>query len=189
MHLREGEVVEKTIRRHPTPYFFKLTKIMLLSAPLYVLLFYLAHAVSGEWILYVFALVSFFVGIIIALVSIDYLLDKLIVTNKRIIWINWKSLFNKEEHETELLDIVDIETKGKGVLSKLRIFNYGLLSIETAATKTFVDFQDCPNPEGLNHFIIERIARRKSKVFGKKEMPERHQEIKADQADEEWSVN
>lgn len=159
MHLREGEVILRVIRRHPTPYLFTLIGIGILATPLYWLLFLIRKETDADWVLSVFAVLSFFVGIIIASYSLDYLLDKLVISNKRVIWVNWRSIIHKEEHEAELNDIQDIEVREMGILSKLKIFDYGLLEIETAATKTAIQFKDCPDPEEVHHFIITQTER------------------------------
>lgn len=180
MQLRHGEAILRTVKRHPTPFVFRVLKIALIALPFYVILFFVARKVEGEWILFLFAAVSFFIGIIIAINCLDYLLDRLIITNKRLIWINWKSLFKREVHEAELIDIQDIESREKGVLSKLKIFDYGFIEIETAASKTCIMFQDCPDPDGLKHFILGQMEKSRGGVKEK-------WEEKA--GEEEWSVN
>lgn len=180
MQLRHGEIILRTIKRHPTPFVFRVLKIALIALPFYVLLFFVARKIEGEWILFLFAAVSFFIGIIIALNCLDYLLDRLIITNKRAVWINWKSLFKREVHEAELLDIQDIESREKGVLSKLKIFDYGFIEIETAASKTCIRFDDCPDPDGVKHFILQQTEKLRGGVHEKWEPPAK---------EEEWSVN
>ena len=138
MRLRHGEEVLKTIKRHPTPFIFKMLKIGLVALPLYFILYLIGRETEGEIGLILFAVLSFALGIIIVLIVFDYVLDRLIITNKRVVWINWKSLIRREEHEAELLDIQDIETREKGILSKLKMFDYGFFEIETAASKTCI---------------------------------------------------
>jgi hypothetical protein len=180
MKLRHGETILRTIKRHPTPYLFRLFKILIVAIPAYLILFYLGREIEGDWPLYPFAAVSFFIGIIVALVSIDYLLDRLIITSKRVVWINWKSLFKREVHEAELIDIQDIESREKGILSKLRLFDYGFIEIETAASKTCILFEDCPDPDGVKHFVLQQTEKLRGGVHEKWEPPEK---------EEEWSVN
>ncbi|MBI5413164.1 PH domain-containing protein [Candidatus Peregrinibacteria bacterium] len=181
MHLRQGEIIYKTFKRHPTPYVFRLIGIAILAVPLYFALYIVwAQTDSAEWGLIGFAVISFFVGLIIAIFSLDYLMDKLMITNKRVVMIDWKSIFNRMEHDAELLDIQDIDIKEKGILAKFRMFNYGYLEIETAASKVCLQYSDCPNPEYVKHFIITQIEKLQSKMHEKRE----HQA-----GDEEWSVN
>lgn len=128
--------------------------ILIVTLPFYVLLFFVYKLLGSGWSLLLFGFLSFFVGVIIGLVSLDFLLDKLVITNKRVVWVNWRSLFYREEHEVELIDIQDVEVQARGVLSKLPGFDYGLLVIETAASKTAIHFADCPDPDQVEHFLV-----------------------------------
>lgn len=179
MHLRHGEVMLREVRRHKTPYVLKLSAVFLVSLPLYLVFFLIGDEFSTEWILLLLAVLSFFVGIVITLISFDYLLDKIIISNKRVVWINWKTPIKREEHEAELIDIQDIETREHGILSKLRIFDYGFLEIETAASKTCIKFNDCPDPEGVKHFILNQMEKPMKILHEKRES----------KAEEDWSVN
>jgi len=119
------------------------------------------------------------------MITLDYILDKLIITNKRVIWINWKTLFKREEHEAELMDIQDIETREKGILSKWHIMDYGLLQIATASSTLCISFEDCPDPEGIKHFIILQMEKMYSTVQKNHTTPQPGIVLKP----EEWSVN
>lgn len=134
---------------------------------------------GASWFLILLAVISFFLGIVIAIVSLEYLLDKLVITNKRVIWIDWHSLFKREEHEAELFDIQDIQTRETGILSKLRIFDYGLVEVETASSKTCIIFIDCPDPEGTKNFILSQLEKQKGGFASRHDVPE----------EEGWSVN
>lgn len=164
MHLRHAEEIIRIIKRHKTPYVFKLLKIFLIIIPLYILLFSLRDQLNIEWMLILFSVLSFFLGIILGLVSLDYLLDKIIITNKRIVWVNWLSLFKKEEHEAELIDVHDVGIRERGILSKLSLFNYGMLDIKTYASKTIISFGDCPHPESVGHFIIVQAEKARGAI-------------------------
>lgn len=175
-------MVLHTIKRHKTPYVLKLAKIFLVALPIYVIVFLIGQQKEVEtWIAVAFfALVSFLLGVIVAVISFDYLMDKLIITNFRVVWVNWKSIFKREEHEAELLDIQDIETREKGILSKMKMFDYGFLEIETASSKTCVSFNDCPNPDGVKHFILGQMQKHRGGL---------HEKESKEHAEQEWSVN
>lgn len=164
MHLRPGEVVMLRVKRHLTPYVLKLLFVAAMAVPLYGVLFFIWDNSSSELLLILFAIISFVLGAIATLISIDYLLDKLVVTNKRVVWINWKGVFNKHESETELHDIQDIETTDKGLLSKLSLLDYGTLQIETAATTTTIIFTDCKYPHEVKLSILKEVERVREKA-------------------------
>lgn len=180
MHLRNGEVITKIIKRHRTPFFFKMAKVLLVTIPVYIGLVILKNEMGSWMFVILLCLVSVFVGIIILQISFDFLLDKLVITNRRVVWVDWKSLFKRSEHEAELIDVQDIETRETGILSKLHFFDYGLLEVETAASKTCIVFTDCPNPEGTKHFILGQMEKDRKRVHEKRENTGEH---------EEWSVN
>lgn len=184
MHLRHGEVIRRRIHRHLTPYVFKLAFIAIIALPLYVMLFLLPDNLGGEWVFVAFALISLVTGMVVTIISMDYLMDKLIVTNKRVVWVNWKSIFTREEREAELLDILDIESCEKGILSKLHILDYGQLILETAAGRTCIQFNDCADPEGVKGFILEEIEAARGN-----QQTESAGSAAKQPEEEEWSVN
>lgn len=163
MHIRPGEEILSEIRRHKTPYFAKLSAVFILAFPVYFFLFKLYDQMSEEIFFGILAFISFFIGMIITIISMDYLLDRLIITDKRVVWVDWKSIFKRAQHETEFKDIQDIITHEKGILSKFKIFDYGLLEISTASSKICIIFNDCPNPEGVKHFVLTQYNKSKVK--------------------------
>lgn len=157
MHLRDGENILIKVKRHPTPYIVRVLGILLLAMPIYFIIYGVGTIISMDVMLILMAILSFLVGIIITIFSLNYFLDTLLISNKRIVLVNWKSIFQREENEVELVDIQDINTLEKGILSGLRILDYGSISIETAASKTSITFTNCPDPEKTKHFILVRI--------------------------------
>jgi hypothetical protein len=90
---------------------------------------------------------------LIAYDSIIYFLDRIVISNKRVVHINWKSLFQREETEADLSEIQDIKTTEFGVLSSFRLFDYGTFRVETASSKVSIIFNNANDPEGIKHFI------------------------------------
>lgn len=158
MHARQGEVIAKVVKRHLTPFFFYVLGTLLLAAPIFFVIYLVDRATGAEWVLTLYAVAAFLTGSALAIISIDYLLDKLVITNMRVVLIDWRSLVMREENEVELLEIQDIKTHAKGILTGISIFDYGTCAIETAASKTSIIFTHCPNPEGVKHFILSQIA-------------------------------
>lgn len=165
MHLRSGEVLLKKTKRHKTPFVFKILKILAVASPIYIILLFMARDIDAEWILLAFAATSFFVGIVIAIVAVEYLFDRLIITNERIVHIDWHSVFRKEEHTAELKDVQDVQINVKGLLSKIGFFNYGMIEVETASAKICVTFHDCPNPEGIKNLIFRQLTHIKQSEY------------------------
>lgn len=166
MHLRQGEIIVKVFRRHLTPYLLRIISICVIATPVYVVLLYLLPVVEGEFVLFAFLGVSAFVGIVVMVYSLDYLMDKLVITSKRVIWVNWLSVIKKEEREAELMDIQDVETQEKGIFANLKVFDYGLLKIETSASKVTIVFQDCPDPIRVKNFLFGSIDKLRMELRG-----------------------
>mgnify|MGYP001608622431 FL=1 len=93
-----------------------------------------------------------------------YWLDKFIVTNYRIVHVTWPFPTIRREFETELSEIQEIATKEMGFLSYLKIFDYGTLKIETAASKVTIFFDKAPDPEGIKHFLYSSVLHKDKTV-------------------------
>ena len=190
MHLRSGEVVLRTVRRHKTPFIIKLITTFIAAVPLYAFIFVIGKEIDEDWLLGILAGLSFCIGIVVAIIGFDYLFDKVLITSRRVIWVDWKNPFNRQEHEAELVDIQDVDTHEKGLLSKLSIFDYGLLEISTAATQGCIAFKDCRSPEDVEHFIFKQIEAQhvpsgSTNKVSAGAIPHKNMQHE----DEEWSVN
>ncbi len=75
---------------------------------------------------------------------IDYYLDVWIVTNKRIIAIEQKGLFNRTTSETELERVQDVTASQKGFFATF--FTYGDITVQTAAERIQFVFKQVDNP-------------------------------------------
>lgn len=153
MKLKENEYVVKVFHHHLSAMILRMSLIALTSIPFFFVAFIVSHILDPVQAIFVylavfvcFALVMFYDGLL-------YHLDRLIITNYRIIYIDWQGAFSRNEHEAELIDIQDIETREKGVLSFLPFMDYGTMTIETASAHTIVKFTEAPDPEGIKHFI------------------------------------
>jgi hypothetical protein len=82
----------------------------------------------------------------------DYYFDVWIITNWRIIDFDLKGLFNVDIATVLDLDhIQDIQTETAGIVGN--ILNFGMLNVQTAATKRELSFDDCPGPTHVERII------------------------------------
>ena len=106
-------------------------------------------------------IVAIYVGLFITFVIIGvlvlffYYLDRLVITNCRIVYTDWRTPFKIEEHEAELSDIQDITTEESGILSFIPIFDFGTFTLETASSEVAIIFKEAPDPENIKHFIYQ----------------------------------
>ena len=84
-----------------------------------------------------------------------YWLDRLVVTNHRVIYVDWKYFTVRNEYGADLGDIQDIVTKEKGFLSHFKMFDYGEFRLETASNRSIIVFVNAPDPEGLRQFVYK----------------------------------
>jgi uncharacterized protein YfeS len=82
-----------------------------------------------------------------------YYLDTLVLTNQRIVHLDWISPFRYQETQAMLDDIQNIESKENGFLSSIKLFDFGEFLVETASTKTVITFNEAPDPEGIKFFV------------------------------------
>jgi uncharacterized membrane protein YbhN (UPF0104 family) len=153
MQFKEGERVLKVFHHHPTPFIFWLVEIMFAFAICFGLLYFFQGLLGTFWFVMVNFSFLFFFLILVFYKSVIYWLDKLIVTNLRIVHVNWTNLMTRKESEAMLNDIQDIKTKEKGLISYFRFFDYGTFSLETASAKTTILFDQAPDPEGIRQYI------------------------------------
>ncbi len=74
----------------------------------------------------------------------NYYFDILIITNKRIIEIEQRDLFNRAIFSVEIIHVEDVSVEVKGVFPT--VFGYGTLEVQTAgAVRNFI-FHDISNP-------------------------------------------
>ncbi len=78
---------------------------------------------------------------------LSWYFDVYIITNERVIDINFNNLLDKKFSEAKLTMIQDITSKVSGVGQTM--FNYGTVFIQTAAEVPEIDFEMVPNPEKI----------------------------------------
>ncbi len=155
--MREGEVVLKIVKRHYTPLLFSKIKAVIALAPLYFVVYIISISFGVEPMIIAISVLTFIASIGLTIALLDYILDKLVITNKRVIYVDWKSLLKVQEAELELRDIQNILTKQLGVLRKLKFFNYGTLEIESAASRTSILVLHCSDPDGAKHVMLSQL--------------------------------
>lgn len=154
MMLREGEKILRTYRHHPTPFVWQIIKALALMVPLYFIIYIFTNGLFTGWAILIHVFVLIICGLVLLYLTLIYWMDKFIVTNQRVLYIDYKYLTVSEEAETFLNDIQDITTKENGLLSYFWIFDYGLITIETPASSVTIVFDDAPDPEGIRQLIF-----------------------------------
>ena len=154
----------RSFYHHPFPYFLRALKLAAISIPFIFVASFFNGTLDETAMIMVYAAIGFVFALIIAHDALLYFLDRIIVTNKRIVYINWINLFTREENEANLDDIQDITTSEFGILSNLAIFDYGTFQVETAASKVAIVFDKANDPEGIKNFVYQ-LQRKSSSIL------------------------
>lgn len=153
MHLREGEQVLKIYRHHYTPFLKQIFIALLGLIPFFFALFLIQDSISAKTFVIIVSIVLLIFALVVLYISLVYWLDKLVITNQRIVLINWLSLSKKDEVEAFYHEIQEIQTVEKGFLAYFKVFDYGTITIETASAHVDLEFPDAPDPEGIRRYI------------------------------------
>lgn len=86
--------------------------------------------------------------------ALSWFFNVYIITDERIVDIDFKSLIYKEISDAEIGKIQDVTLKMGGVLRT--VFNFGTVFIQTAAEKPQFEFEDIPNP-ALVVKVLEKL--------------------------------
>jgi len=82
-----------------------------------------------------------------------YKQSRLLVTDKSLVQVMQKTLFNKKVSRLSMSNVEDVSEEQRGFLASF--FNYGTLTVQTAGTEDNFIFTLCPNPAKLADRIIE----------------------------------
>jgi len=153
MQFKGDESKIKTFFHHPLPYFFRAVQIVVVSFPFFFVASFFQGTLDQTTMFFVYFGIGALFSLILLYDGFLYFMDRIILTNKRIIHVDWRSLVDREETEADLNDIQDISTKEYGILSSIALFDYGTFHVETAASKAAIIFKNATDPEGIKHFI------------------------------------
>lgn len=154
MKLQPHEKIIKVYHHDVFSFILRGIKIWGASLPFFMLAFIFSKILPFWGNISVFGGIIFFFALVHGYDLMMYYLDTLVITNQRIVHLDWISPFRYNEIQAMLDDIQNIESEENGFLSKLPIFDFGLFLVETASTKTIIKFDDAPDPEAIKYFLI-----------------------------------
>lgn len=153
MHLQEDEQLIKTYHHHAAIFVFKTLNFVVVSLPFFFVATFFSGLLNTAQMVMVYSGIAAVFGLLLAYELFFFYFDRLVITNKRILHVDWNGAFSRSEHEAELSDIQDVGTEENGLLAFIPIFDFGTFVVETASTKTTITFKDAPDPEGIKHFV------------------------------------
>ncbi len=161
--LQPGERVICTIKRHPIGILGIYGLGGLIAIVTAVLAFGLAPSVfsgsSDRQIFVAGSLVSLIVAAICAVFALIatkvYWGNTWTLTTDSLTQVDQISLFKRHSSQLSLESLEDVTAEQNGILT--RIFNYGLLKVETAGERSKFTFPFCPNP---NYYAAQILSAR-----------------------------
>ncbi|HCP08501.1 MAG TPA: hypothetical protein DIT25_01740 [Candidatus Moranbacteria bacterium] len=164
---KDGEQIIAVLRRHWFSIIYNLFSIfaavfLLIGGHVYfptLFPIFQSPEFSGLF-LFLENLFAMVIWILFFLIWIDYYFDVWIITNKRIVDVKQKGLFNRSVSELELEKIQDITTRVTGMIPTF--INYGDVDIQTAGGKDHFLFIEVPDPYRVKD-IIMNLQKQKSK--------------------------
>lgn len=160
MHLKEGETILRVYHHHPTPFVLDVLKVIAGAFPFYLVLFSLQGIIPTFWYVIVHIVIFVIFALVIVYVSLVFWLDRLVVTDQRVLFIDYKYLTKRDDSSVAYDEVSDILTKEKGLLSYFRIFDYGTFILDSPSSYISIIFEDAPNPEGIRQFIYQQMQKR-----------------------------
>jgi hypothetical protein len=153
MKLNNEEAILKNLHHHWMTFVGRALKYVFVIPPFYLVAFIfsgLLGKVSTAWLYFGIAI---FFALFMAYDLFFYYMDKLIITTRRVIHVDWKGVFRMTESEVDIEDIQDIVIREHGFIAYFSWFDYGDFLVETASTKATINFESAPDPKGIKNFI------------------------------------
>lgn len=154
----QGETATLMVRAHP---------ITLLGTVVYSAFFFFLLYVSNLFISGFFEpnqtiLFNLFASVFIIsyawLSFLNWYFNVGIITNRRVVDIDFYNLLYKEVTTARLDKIEDVTIKSGGFIQSL--FNYATIFVQTAGTEANVEFQNVPDPSAIVHQINQLMGKK-----------------------------
>lgn len=156
---KDNEEIILIVRRHWFDIFAQLFLVffmvlLLIAGHTYIpsLFPFFQSSPMDDLFLFLESLFAMMIWIVFFIIWIDYYFDVWFITDRRVIDIAQKGLFNRHVSELEHENIQDVTTEVVGVIPTF--LNYGDVFVQTAAEKERFVFRKVPNPYEIKDIII-----------------------------------
>lgn len=150
--MQEGEQVIFEVHRHPIGMLGTYFVTGLILLVLAIVIFAAAPALLPDYKgqILKFGSLGFLITLVLVLAfvwatHVIYWGNRWILTTASLTQILQFSLFNKQSSQLSLEDLEDVTAQTNGLLAKM--FNFGILKVETAGERSKFTFLFCPEPE------------------------------------------
>lgn len=163
MKLQINEKIIKVYHHHALFFFLRGLKVWATVLPFLFLTYMFRTLLPFNVQLWTYAGIIVFFALVHAYDFLMFYLDTLIITNQRVVHLDWINPFKYMETQAMLDDIQNVESEENGFLSEMKIFDFGEFLIETASTRTVISFEQAPDPEGIKFFVTD-LSRRHTNI-------------------------
>lgn len=156
---QENEEIVFLVRAHPITQIFWLVNGFLIFIIIFVGINVFSPYLNSRQILFVYLFTLFFVFSYWWFSFLTWFFNVGLLTNQRVIDIDFSYLTYKEVTSAKLDKIEDITVKSGGFLPS--IFNYGNVFVQTAGTEVNIEFINIPQPEKVKEMINQLLPKSK----------------------------
>lgn len=156
MHLRPDETIIEKYRHHPFPFFLQMLLMGFASVILFAGIVLFFPDVSSDILFTVRLVLAILLLLFIAHLVLVYWGDALILTNYRLISVDWKFFHWQTEEELGLHSVKEVETSDNGLLRYIPLFDYGIVRVFSEG-KGEISFSQAPSPDKIKHAILTYV--------------------------------
>jgi uncharacterized membrane protein YdbT with pleckstrin-like domain len=158
----DEEIIFK-VRKHWLILFFSFFKAFISLIILFIILYLIGFSLV---VFYLALSIIFGIWFIVTIVYAFYewaiwYLDLYVLTDKRIIDIEQKTLFSRQVSESSLERIQDVTFETRGFFATF--FNYGNIKVETAGKETVISLDQVSEPDKLQKIIVNQSSEQENK--------------------------
>lgn len=150
-----GEDVILLIRAHPVTQLPWVINGLFLFILLILLNFLFSSYLSTSQILYINVSSVVFIFAYYWFKFLSYFFNAGVVTQRRIVDIDFHAVIYKEVTEAQIKNVEDITAKSGGYFSSL--FNYGNVYVQTAGAHVNIEYENVPRPGDVVKIINQAI--------------------------------
>jgi len=161
----ENETVILVLRAHPITLFPLFINGFFFFFILFFTNFFLPTIFKFNQILFMNIIFMFFIGNYVWLGFLNWYFNVGIITDKRIVDVNFNVILYKSVTYTLLDHIEDVSAKSGGFLES--VLNFGNIYIQTAGSELNTHFENVPNPSGAVKIINALIQKAEKPVNNK----------------------
>lgn len=157
--LEPGEHLICIVRRHPIGLVAIYLEALAALAAIFALMLVVAPSFtsssSGRYDLAFTGLfiVAVLAAIILGFTTYIYRKSRLFVTDRSLVEILQRGLFNRKVSRLSMADVEDVSSEKKGIFPMM--FNFGTLMIQTAGEMDNFLFPMCPDPDEYSSLVLE----------------------------------